>query len=346
MSTDRPPGPLARRRRPLERPPGWRVEGGREPAPPGGGRKISWRRMAGVLLILLGLNWFVVSLLSEGDERRDVPYTVFREQVQAGNVAEVTSRGDTIQGDLPGAAPARRRRGGRRRDRVRDRAPGLRRRRAARAADRPEGGRQRRADRRGPLAAAHAAALVRAGDPDLRGALLPAAAGLRRGRRGAERPRPLQGQALRRQRPAGQLRGRGRHRGGRGGAGRDRRLPPQPGPLPAPGRPDPARRAALGAARDGQDAAGAGRGRRGRRAVLLALGLGVRRDHRGRRRQPGARPVRAGQGGRPGDHLHRRARRDRARARRRRSRWAATTSASRRSTRSSRRWTASRARRA
>ncbi|MDX6554370.1 MAG: cell division protease FtsH [Miltoncostaeaceae bacterium] len=102
MAPDRSPGPLARRRRPPERrperPPGWRVEGGREPAPPGGGRKVSWRRMAGVLLILLGLNWFVVSLLPDGDKRIDVPYTFFREQIQSGNVAEVTSRGDTIQG--------------------------------------------------------------------------------------------------------------------------------------------------------------------------------------------------------------------------------------------------------
>jgi cell division protease FtsH len=102
MAPERP-GPLARRRRPParapERPPGWRVEGGREPAAPGGGgRRINWRRMAGVLLILLGLNWFVVSLLPDGEKRIDVPYTFFREQVQAGNVAEVTSRGDTIQG--------------------------------------------------------------------------------------------------------------------------------------------------------------------------------------------------------------------------------------------------------
>ena len=49
------------------------------------------------------------------------------------------------------------------------------------------------------------------------------------------------------------------------------------------------------------------------------------------------------EGGRPGDHLHRRARRDRALAQRRhRASAAATTSASRRSTRSSPRWTASR----
>ena len=56
-----------------------------------------------------------------------------------------------------------------------------------------------------------------------------------------------------------------------------------------------------------------------------------------------ARPLRPGEGGGAGDHLHRRARRDRPLAHlgRRRASAAATTSASRRSTRSSRRWTAS-----
>ena len=73
-----------------------------------------------------------------------------------------------------------------------------------------------------------------------------------------------------------------------------------------------------GPARHRQDAAGPRRGRRGRRAVLLRLGVGVHRGDRGRRRLARARPVPAGQGGRARDHLHRRARRDRPRARRRR----------------------------
>ncbi len=47
-------------------------------------------------------------------------------------------------------------------------------------------------------------------------------------------------------------------------------------------------------ARHRQDPAGAGRGRRGRRAVLHHHRLGVRRDVRRRRRRAGARPVRAG----------------------------------------------------
>ena len=69
-----------------------------------------------------------------------------------------------------------------------------------------------------------------------------------------------------------------------------------------------------------------------------------RRVHRGDRRHrrlARARPLPAGEGGRAGDHLHRRARRGGALARRRGARSARTTSASRRSTRSSPRWTAS-----
>ncbi len=83
--------------------PGWRVEGGPPPEDkPPEGRRIP--RMPGspriwwILVALLALNWFVVSLIPDRESRIDVPYTVFREQVQAGNVSEVTSRGDTIQG--------------------------------------------------------------------------------------------------------------------------------------------------------------------------------------------------------------------------------------------------------
>jgi cell division protease FtsH len=59
----------------------------------------------------------------------------------------------------------------------------------------------------------------------------------------------------------------------------------------------------------GQDAARARHRGRGGRAVLLDLGLGLRRDVRGRRREPRARPLRAGQEERPLHHLHRRDRR-------------------------------------
>ena len=80
-----------------------------------------------------------------------------------------------------------------------------------------------------------------------------------------------------------------------------------------------------------QDAARPGGGRRGGRPVLLPVGLGVRGDVRGRRRLPGARPVRAGQGEGALHRLHRRAGRDRQDAGGRAAAWsAATTSASRR----------------
>ena len=75
---------------------------------------------------------------------------------------------------------------------------------------------------------------------------------------------------------------------------------------------DPQGRAALGPPGHRQDAPGPGRGRRGQRAVLLPVGVGVRRDDRRRGRQPGARPLRAGQEGGARHHLHRRARRHRA----------------------------------
>jgi cell division protease FtsH len=60
-----------------------------------GGSRFWW-----ILLALLALNWFIVSLIPSGRDRLDVPYTQFRDQVTAGNVSEVTSRGDTIQGEF------------------------------------------------------------------------------------------------------------------------------------------------------------------------------------------------------------------------------------------------------
>ena len=51
------------------------------------------------ILIMLGINYLLVSLfLPDQTQRIDVPYTAFREQVQAGNVADIVSRADVIQG--------------------------------------------------------------------------------------------------------------------------------------------------------------------------------------------------------------------------------------------------------
>ena len=73
----------------------------------------------------------------------------------------------------------------------------------------------------------------------------------------------------------------------------------------------------VGPARHRQDADGPRRRRRGRRAVLQHLRLRVRRDVRGRRRQPRARPVRPGQAQQPVHRVRGRDRRGRPPARRR-----------------------------
>ncbi|WNV75250.1 ATP-dependent zinc metalloprotease FtsH [Geodermatophilus sp. DSM 44513] len=83
------------------RPP-WRVEGER-PDTGSGSWADSWRRPGGsrfwlVLAGLLVLNWLLSGLLLAPPQRLEVPYTFFREQVEAGNVAEVTTTGDAIEG--------------------------------------------------------------------------------------------------------------------------------------------------------------------------------------------------------------------------------------------------------
>jgi cell division protease FtsH len=53
----------------------------------------------GFIVVLL-VNWLIVQafLPDRANPRIDVPYTYFKQQVQADNVSEVTSQGDTIQG--------------------------------------------------------------------------------------------------------------------------------------------------------------------------------------------------------------------------------------------------------
>jgi cell division protease FtsH len=54
-----------------------------------------------MLLVMLALNWLLVPLLlPEPQDRITVPYTFFKQQVVAGNVAEITSRGEDIQGQF------------------------------------------------------------------------------------------------------------------------------------------------------------------------------------------------------------------------------------------------------
>jgi cell division protease FtsH len=85
---DRPPAP-----------PPWRVEGAPEgshgPNPP---RRPAWLRFGWMLLVLLALNWIISSVLLAPAPRTAVSYTFFLTQVDARNVADITSTGDTIEG--------------------------------------------------------------------------------------------------------------------------------------------------------------------------------------------------------------------------------------------------------
>ena len=78
----------------------WRVEGARHREPERPDWQGFWRRAWWVLLLALVLNWMGASLLLAPHERVPVSYTFFREQVEAGNVVEVTSTGDSIEGLL------------------------------------------------------------------------------------------------------------------------------------------------------------------------------------------------------------------------------------------------------
>ena len=121
---------------------------------------------------------------------------------------------------------------------------------------------------------------------------------------------------------------------------RSRRVPEEPGKVPAPGRTRAQGHAADGAAGHRQDAAGPRRGGRGGRAVLFDQRLRVHPDVRRRRRQPRARHVQDGQGGLALRSCS--STKSTPSAASAAPAWAAdTTSASRRSTRSSARWTAS-----
>jgi cell division protease FtsH len=85
----------------------WRVEGSRQP--PSGGPASrqprgwsGWIWFAAVLLLIV--NWALLLSLSSntkpGASRLNLPYSVFRGQVQEQNVASVTATGESIQGEL------------------------------------------------------------------------------------------------------------------------------------------------------------------------------------------------------------------------------------------------------
>jgi cell division protease FtsH len=84
--------------------PPWKVEGhpggDRQPAPNPPKQRPAWMRFGWMLLILLALNWVISSFLLAPPARTAVSYTFFLTQVDAKNVADVTSTGDTIEGTL------------------------------------------------------------------------------------------------------------------------------------------------------------------------------------------------------------------------------------------------------
>ena len=65
-------------------------------------RSRSWWRWALYALVLLALNYSLVAMFVPGQstQRVSIPYTLFSQQVQAGNVASISPQGDTIQGQF------------------------------------------------------------------------------------------------------------------------------------------------------------------------------------------------------------------------------------------------------
>lgn len=66
--------------------------------PPERAHALSGARLWIVLAVMVAINVAIVALLPSPTTRTGVPYSVFRAQVEAGNVIEVTSRAETIQG--------------------------------------------------------------------------------------------------------------------------------------------------------------------------------------------------------------------------------------------------------
>jgi cell division protease FtsH len=84
----------------------WRVEGARRDGGQGRqGPRLFGPRFWLLLLGLLVLNWVLSALLVRPPERPEVPYTLFRAQVEAGNVTTVTGIDDAIDGQFKNPVP-------------------------------------------------------------------------------------------------------------------------------------------------------------------------------------------------------------------------------------------------
>ena len=82
--------------KPGERRP-WRVEGTRSesPRPAPQVHKHPW---IWIVLAMFAVNWLIASQIKVDHQRIKVPYSYFRQQVATNNIAEVSSKGETIQG--------------------------------------------------------------------------------------------------------------------------------------------------------------------------------------------------------------------------------------------------------
>jgi cell division protease FtsH len=90
-------------RKGTERPPPWRVEGAPSSTPPPKQPMNRFFRQRWVIALVAGfllLNIYLASTIPDRSQRLTAAYSFFLDQVKAGNVAEVTSQGDTIQGDF------------------------------------------------------------------------------------------------------------------------------------------------------------------------------------------------------------------------------------------------------
>ena len=77
---------------------GQRVSGAPQKTP-----LIPWnpRRFVMILVVLLIVNWVLVSVIAPQEKRIQVPYNpTFLGEVSKGNVAEISSSGDTVKGEF------------------------------------------------------------------------------------------------------------------------------------------------------------------------------------------------------------------------------------------------------
>ncbi|KAB8141517.1 ATP-dependent zinc metalloprotease FtsH [Chloroflexia bacterium SDU3-3] len=98
-ATSRPPAP--RSTGPHGNPPGGsRATPNGAPPPQVPNPLRTWRFWI-LFMVLLGINYLILPMIfPEPHDRVEISYTFFKQQVQAGNVSKVTSRGEDLQGDF------------------------------------------------------------------------------------------------------------------------------------------------------------------------------------------------------------------------------------------------------